>query len=499
MPRPRPAPKGPATVWYARGVKSHLLRATAVAALAVAGVPLFFFGSDARAQAGKLPTLPSGSVSAAATAPGSASAAASGAAAPNASASASASAPASASVSAPPPVPPPPAGDWQSRYDAAGRRMTAGDFLTAIQEYSALAATAPNETARNLALEQLRIASDYAAKNTQSVPPSGALPPPTSGAPSEGPPPGYGGWVAPPKREPDRTRRTTDELVFLYIATPAYGFTTGFWLDALITGSDGYRDTATAGSIFIGLGATGLSALAVALVDNAKGFKYGMPQAIFTGYTVGFGAGLGMAVWAGNRASTSFSTYRKFTSYTWGFSTAGAALGAVLGATVPTTPGRSAWVGTTAMVAGLTVGGIAGAATPSENNGNDVNARNFGITSAIAGLGGVGIGLLTAPLLSPSISRVRFMDLGWLSGGALALGFCAAYGNNGCSERAAFGTLAIGASVGFGIGLLATIAMPPDKLGESKEGKKESFLDRMMPTVAPTEGGGVSVGLAGPW
>jgi hypothetical protein len=370
--------------------------------------------------------------------------------------------------------------------------MTSGDFLTAIQEYSALAATAPNEVARGLALEQLRIASDYAAKSTQNVPPgsgvSGALPPPASVSP----PPV---WVAPPKREPDRSRRTTDELVFLYLATPAYGFTTGFWLDALITGDQGYYDTATAGSVFIGLGATGLSALAVALVDNAKGFKYGMPQAIFTGYTVGFGAGMGMALWAGNRASTSFSTYRKFTSYVWGFSTAGAVLGAALGATIPTTPGRSAWVGSTAIASGLVIGGIAGAATSPENGANDVHARNFGIASALAGVGGVGLGLLTAPLLAPSISRVRFIDLGWLSGGALALGFCAAYGNDGCSERAAFGTLALGAGLGFGIGLVATLAMPSEKLPDPQ---KASFLDRMMPTVAPTEGGGMSIGLAGP-
>ena len=373
--------------------------------------------------------------------------------------------------------------------------MTSGDFLGAIQDFSGLAATAPNETARNLAIEQLRIASDYAARNGQPPPPPAAV----GSAPPPPPPPGSGLAAALPlgPRQPDRSRRTLDELVFLYLAAPAYGFTTGFWVDSLITGQDGYRDTATLGSFFIGLGATGISALAVALVDNAKGFKYGMPQAIFTGFTVGFGAGMGMALWAGNRASTSFSTYRKFTSFVWGFSTAGAAAGAILSATLPTTPGRSAWVGTTAIATGFTIGGIAGAATPQGTAANDENARNFGLTAALSGIAGAGIGLATAPLLSPSISRVRFIDLGWLSGGALGLGFCAAYGNGGkgCSERAYFGAMGAGAGLGFVAGLVATLAMKPEGLPSDK---KDSFLDHMMPTVSPNEGGGVSFGLVGP-
>lgn len=379
--------------------------------------------------------------------------------------------------------------------------MTAGDFLGAIQDFSSLAATAPNETARNLAIEQLRIASDFAARNGQPAPPPapvGTVPP--------GPPPGGSAGTAPTiplgPRQPDRSRRTLDELVFLYLAAPAYGFTTGFWVDSLITGQDGYRDTATLGSFFIGLGATGLSALAIALVDNAKGFKYGMPQAIFTGFTVGFGAGMGMALWAGNRSAGSFSTYRKFTSFVWGFSTVGAAVGAVLSATLPTTPGRSAWVGTTALATGFTIGGIAAAATPpgtgvGPRGVNDDNARTFGLTSALAGIAGAGIGLATAPLLSPSISRVRFIDLGWLSGGALGLGFCYAYGNGGkgCSEQATFGAMGAGAGLGFVAGLVATLAMKPEGLPSEK---KDSFLDHMMPTVSPNEGGGFTFGLVGP-
>ncbi|CAN5404376.1 hypothetical protein BH09MYX1_BH09MYX1_64790 [soil metagenome] len=377
--------------------------------------------------------------------------------------------------------------------------MTAGDFLGAIQDYSALAASAPNEVARNLALEQLRIASEYASRNGRPAPPpstAGAPPPPPLPRPQAEAPPSFVPWTPKP---PDRSHRTTDELVFLYTATPMYGFTTGFFLDALITGADGYRDQATLGAFFIGLGATGISALSVALLDNAKVFKYGMPQAIFTGFTVGFGAGVGMALWAGNRAETSFSTYRKFTAFSWGFSTAGVAAGAILGATIPTTPGRSAWVGTTAITAGFLFGGLAGAATPVNTTSNDAVARNFGITSAIAGLGGVGIGLATAPLLSPSISRVRYIDLGWLSGGVLGLGFCAAYGNSGrgCSEPAYFGALSAGAGLGFLAGLFATIAMKPESLPTADEQKKTSWLDTMVPTVAPTEGGGFSVGVAG--
>ena len=37
----------------------------------------------------------------------------------------------------------------------------------------------------------------------------------------------------------------------------------------------------------------------------------------------------------------------------------------------------------------VAVGGFAAAVTPSESNGNDVNARNFGIGSALASLANV--------------------------------------------------------------------------------------------------------------
>ena len=448
----------------------------------LSSVPALF--SVAHAQA-PLPVLPGASASASSGAP-----------------PASATAPPAASATAAPVI----AGqtdpaEWQARYDAAGRKMMGGDFLAAIQEYSALAATAPNENARNLALEQLRVATEFAHRQQGGPAATGTAPAlavtgPTSALdlpPDELPPP--------TKRVRDPYARTTDELAFLYVATPLYGFTTGFWLDALITGTDGWSSKATAGAFFSGLGATGLAALTVAMLDSGKKFKYGGAQSITTGLSIGFGEGLAMALWAGNRTESSFSTYRKFTSYVWGFSTAGIVGGSLVAAYVPTTPGRSSWVGSTALAGGLFVGGLAGAFTPNATGNNDDNVRSFGLTAAIGGLAGIGVGIFTAPLLSPSIARVRFIDLAWVSGAVLSLGFCEAYGNSGhgCTERTAFGAMAAGAGVGFIVGALATMGLKGDPLEDHIPGavpKEASFLDKLTPTVMPTQGG-VNIGVAG--
>jgi hypothetical protein len=380
--------------------------------------------------------------------------------------------------------------------------MMGGDYLGAIQEYSALAATAPNENARNLALEQLRVATEFAHRQQGAPAPTGTAPAPAVTGPTSAldiPP----GELPPtPKRLRDPYMRTTDEIAFLYVATPLYGFTTGFWIDALVTGTDGWTSKSSgAGAFFTGLGATGLAALGVAMLDGGKKFKYGSAQSITTGLTVGFGEGMAMALWAGNRTSSSFSTYRKFTSYVWGLSTAGIVAGSVVAATIPTTPGRSSWVGSTALAGGVFLGGLAGAFTPQSTPGNDDSLRSFGLTAALGGLAGVGAGILTAPMLSPSISRVRFIDLAWVSGSLLSLGFCSAYGNSGrgCTERTAFGVMGAGAGVGFIIGALATMGLKGDAIEDHIPGavpKEATFLEKLTPTVMPTQGG-ATIGMAG--
>jgi len=392
--------------------------------------------------------------------------------------------------------------------------MVGGDYLGALQEYSALAATAPNENARGLALEQLRVATEYAHRQQRGPAPVATTPAPVSTAPTAAaldvPP-----EELPPPRARDPHARTGDELVFLYVATPLYGFTTGFWLDSLIgaarSRSNGYNDSSpTIGAFFVGLGATGLSALAVAVLDGGKKFKYGGPQSITAGLSIGFAEGVAMALWAGNRTADSQSSYTQFTSYLWGLSTVGLVAGSAVAATVQTTPGRSSWVASTSLASGFVLGGLAGAATPPtfttsyyggySSPDYSPSMRNLGITAAIGGLAGVGAGVLTAPLLSPSVSRVRFIDLAWLSGGALSLGFCVAYSrNDGCDERVRFGVMSAGVGVGFLVGALATMGMKGDPLDDHKEGavpKEASFLDKVMPTMMPTPGG-MTLGLAG--
>ena len=385
---------------------------------------------------------------------------------------------------------------WGLRFDAAGRRMAAGDFGGAIQDYSALASDAPNETARISALAQLRVAAEYALRpksgSVAAPAPSAAVSPPAAVATPDNELP-----VPPPRGIRDPSVRTTDELVFLYLASPVYGITTGLFFDALVAG----KSTASGGAFFSSLGATGLSVLAIAMIDNGTKLRYGGAQSVTTGLSVGFAEGVAMAMWAASRASDSYSTYRKTTAYIWGLSTAGIVAGSVVAANVPTTPGRSSWVGSTALAGGLLVGGLAGALTPDDPTNRSAAIRNFGLTAAVGGLAGVGAGILSASRLSPSLARVRFIDLGWLSGSLLSLGFCETYANQagGCTSQAAFGALGVGAGAGFLIGVLATQGMQRDPIeNHSRDAAppQTSFLETLSPTIMPTQGG-VTLGVAG--
>jgi len=89
-----------------------------------------------------------------------------------------------------------------------------------------------------------------------------------------------------------------------------------------------------------------------------------------------------------------------------------------------------------------------------------------------------------------------------VGGAILALGFCETYGNSGrgCTERTAFGVMGAGAGVGFIIGALAKMGIKSDPIEAHIPGeapKEAKFLDKVTPTIMPTQGGGLSLGLAG--
>jgi hypothetical protein len=165
----------------------------------------------------------------------------------------------------------------------------------------------------------------------------------------------------------------------------------------------------------------------------------------------------------------------------------GAVTGGILGETLGTTPGRSAWVGSTALwtgaIAGFGTGGL---------------VRDAGTEAlAVGGIGltvGTGLGLLSAGAVSPSIGRTRLIDLSGLLGGLGSAAFYAAAASNGSNGQAASGVTALGIVGGLAIGWVATSGMARDSVrtAEPKEAEDSggrSAAARHRPAAANPRGG----------
>jgi hypothetical protein len=173
----------------------------------------------------------------------------------------------------------------------------------------------------------------------------------------------------------------------------------------------------------------------------------------------------------------------------WGLSTAGAVAGGVMGQTLGTTPGRSSWVGSTALWGGVVPSFIAGAAA------DDESAAPAAFATAGVGLSvGTALGLATASTVSPSIARVRFIDLGGLSGGLLGIGLYAAASSKG-SRTEGLTSTALGAGAGLTTAFFLTSSMPEDRPRAPTDPQPTARVE-WRPTMLPTDGG-MMMGFAG--
>jgi hypothetical protein len=82
---------------------------------------------------------------------------------------------------------------------------------------------------------------------------------------------------------------------------------------------------------------------------------------------------------------------------------------------------------------------------------------------------GTGLGILTADVVSPSIGRVRLIDLSVLGGAALYAGAA----NRDPNGHALSGATALGISAGLAIGWFATSRMERDRLRSVEPASKE--------------------------
>ncbi len=268
--------------------------------------------------------------------------------------------------------------------------------------------------------------------------------------------------------------RTTDEIAVLYLNTLTYGIGTGLWFDAHT------QPSTNAGVVLPLLLATGVSAGTVALLDIGHPLRYGVPQSAVSGLYLGLEEGLLLSLW--NQAANTGTPWSGTTvaDVIWATSTAGIVGGAVIGTTAGATPGRASFVGTTGLWSGAIVGltAIAVGGT-SDSAAGALLAADVGLNVGIAG------GLVGANIVSPSIARVRFLDLGGLAGGLLFAGLTLAADNASDSGRAICGMTALGAAVGLGIAGWATRNMPDDR----PEDRTSATGLRLDPALVPVRGG----------
>ncbi len=321
---------------------------------------------------------------------------------------------------------------WRAKYAEARARLLDGDFADAAVMFAALEASAENASDRALAHEQRTLADAWTARNVSLVRRSD---------------------LAAVKPAPLLDKRSTDEVVTLYLNSILYGIGTGIWVGTLTEP----RTPAT--GILPAIALTAGSIGTVIALDSGSGFRYGVPQSITTGLWIGLEEGILWAAWHDSRSGVKDLKTKEASTLIWSTSTAGAVLGGVLGELIPTTPGRSSWTGSVATwssaVTGFAAGGLTGKAPES---------------LAVAGLSltiGTGIGMATAGSVSPTVGRVRLIDLAAALSGATAAGVYVAAANNRGNGRAASGVTSIGIAAGLAIGWLATSSMPDDPLRRS--------------------------------
>jgi hypothetical protein len=281
--------------------------------------------------------------------------------------------------------------------------------------------------------------------------------------------------------------RTSDELTSLYTAAVMYGLGTGAWI-ALQLRPENFG-TALLPFVI----AAPAAVAAVALADNYRPLRHGIPHAIAAGLYLGLGEG----IWLTGYQNAHAAAYDKprwsaerASSVLWMATSVGAVAGGLLGAWRRPTPGRVSFTASAAIWGGL-LSAFATSAVISDPKDRGPYAFVVGSMGYNAGLVG---GLLFGPSVAPSVTRVRLTDLGGLFGGLAFVGGYALLTERR-EPRALLGAAAIGGALGLGVTWWATSDMPADRTHDalpSALGVRSS----LQPLLAPVPGG-LLAGLSG--
>lgn len=357
---------------------------------------------------------------------------------------------------------------WALRYDRARSDMIEGRVRESEAEFRALAAQARTPGERTLALEMARLSAAYVAREDQTK-------------------------RAPKNVHPRDAIRTTDELTLFYTSAFLYGAGTGAWF-LLQTRPD---TAATATLPFAAL--TAAPVIAIATIDGYKQLPRGLPHAMSAGLYLGLGQGIWVVGYQQARSARiedidNDSGVRwapeTTASVLWTGATIGAGIGAVVGGYLPTTPGRVSFVASTTMWSGALTGLGFGAVLPDDEYRRE---RAFLAGGAGYNLGLAG-GILAAPIVSPSVARVRLVDLLGIAGGLASAGLYLSLSDNP-GPRSTEGFAVIGAGGGLALGWLVTSGMPKDTTTTTPPGSASA-----TPTFQPTLGavrGGATLGIGG--
>jgi hypothetical protein len=351
------------------------------------------------------------------------------------------------------------AAGWHLRYDQARSALLAGRFEEADREFSALQYGAPTPIDRSLAIEFASFARSEIARRK-------------------------------PQEQP--SLRTSDELAVLYTTAVFYGLGTSGWFDLQLKPQ-------SFGAAFLPFAVITPAAVGiVALADNYRPLRHGIPQSIAAGLYLGFGEGLWLVAYQNAYASHHTDTANwgssRVATALWISSTVGAVAGGAIGALRRPTPGRVSFTSSTTIWGGL-ISAFATSALVQDQNHRSESSYLVGAIGYNVGLVG---GLLFGPAIAPSVWRVRFTDLGGLAG-ALLGGGASALITKDFTSRTSMGAAAIGGVVGLGLTWLATSGMPPDRSHDQLRpgvASRPTGLASLQPTLAPTRGGFVA-GLTG--
>ena len=328
---------------------------------------------------------------------------------------------------------------WRAQYDAATRDLLySGRFDAARVEFDRLAGTAPTPDDAAAARALSRLAADLLVRDLVWVKRAEL------------------GESEVSARSEDR--RTSTEMAQLYVAAAAYGIGTGLWL-AVQTEPESVA-AVTLPTLALGVAAP----VGVYLLDDRSTLRYGTPTAILSGLTVGLTQG---ALWttyyqAQARAADEFSG-RTMATLVWLPTTLGAVAGCVLGETFGTTPGRAELVAAGSTLAATFTGLLTAALLPDDiQRPDDYVALSAALASNAGAVGGWFLGRAW----SPSIARVRYLQLGALGGGAGSALLFLTFAGKDSEPRAAAAVTAIGLGGGVALATVLTSGMAPDNRRE---------------------------------